>query len=218
MGEMLDLQAADGHKLAAYRATTANEAKGGVVIVQEIFGVNSHIQDVCDQYAANGFVAIAPALFDRIMPGITLDYEPGDVQQGVKYKMQIEDGQALADIDAAAKVIADAGDITVIGYCWGGTLAYLSACRLKSIKKAVGYYGGQVAQNIGETPNVPVLLHFGDQDGSIPMDAVESVKSALPDVPVHVYPAGHGFNCDRRASYDAASAKLALERTLEFIG
>lgn len=218
MGEMIDLTATDGHKCAAYKAVPAGAPKGGVVIVQEIFGVNSHIREVCDGYAKDGFIAIAPALFDRIEPEITLGYQPDDVQQGLKYKMQVSDEDALKDIDAAAKAIADAGEITVIGYCWGGSLAYLSACRLTSINKAVGYYGGQVAQHIAESPKVPVLLHFGDTDASIPMTAVEEVKAKRPDIPVYVYAAGHGFNCDQRGSYDAASAKLALERTLEFIG
>lgn len=218
MGEMIDLTATDGHKCAAYKAVPAGAPKGGVVIVQEIFGVNSHIREVCDGYARDGFIAIAPALFDRIEPEITLGYQPDDVQQGLKYKMQVSDEDALKDIDAAAKAIADAGEITVIGYCWGGSLAYLSACRLTSINKAVGYYGGQVAQHIAEAPKIPVLLHFGDTDASIPMTAVEEVKAKRPDIPVYVYAAGHGFNCDQRGSYDAASAKLARDRTLEFIG
>ncbi|WP_373089520.1 dienelactone hydrolase family protein [Sneathiella sp.] len=217
MGEILELDAKDGHKFSAYKATPDGKPKGGVVIVQEIFGVNSHIRNVCDGYAARGFVAIAPALFDRIRPDITLDYESADVEQGIKYKMQIEDDNALADIDAAAKEIADAGDVTVIGYCWGGSLAYLSACRLSSIQKAVGYYGGQIAQNIDETPKVPIILHFGDSDNSIPMEAVDKIKLARPDIPIYVYSAGHGFNCDKRGSYDAAAARLALDRTLEFI-
>ncbi|MEH6545717.1 MAG: dienelactone hydrolase family protein [Sneathiella sp.] len=217
MGELLRLEAADGHNLAAYKASPEGSPKGGVVIIQEIFGVNSHIQDVCDRYAEMGYVAIAPALFDRLEPNITLGYEADDVTQGIAYKMKIEDQQALDDIDAAAKTIADTGAVVSIGFCWGGTLAYLSACRLSSISKAVGYYGGQISQNLQETPKVPVLLHFGDQDGSIPMKSVDEIMTALPDTPVHVYQAGHGFNCDQRASYDPASAKLAQERTLSFI-
>ena len=217
MGEMLELQAADGHKLSAYKATPEGRVKGGVVVVQEIFGLNSHIKEVCDGYAKEGFVAIAPALFDRIRPGIFLGYSSEDVAEGIKYKTQTTDADALQDIDAAAKEIAGVGDIAVIGYCWGGSLAYLSACRLSSIQKAVGYYGGQVAQHVAETPKVPIILHFGDQDGSIPMTAVEAIKAKRPDIPVYVYHAGHGFNCDQRGSYDAGSAKLALQRTLEFI-
>ncbi|MEX1037092.1 MAG: dienelactone hydrolase family protein [Sneathiella sp.] len=218
MGDMIELTAVDGHKFAAYKVTPDTTPKGVVVIVQEIFGVNSHIKDVCDGYAKAGFVAIAPALFDRIGPNIQLDYAPADVEQGLKYKNQVTDDDALKDIDAAAKEIGTSGDVSVIGYCWGGSLAYLSACRLSSIDKAVGYYGGQVAQNIAEAPKVPVMLHFGNKDASIPMSAVEEVKTTRPDIPVYVYAAGHGFNCDKRGSYDAEAAKLALERTLDFIG
>ena len=218
MGDMIELAAGDGHKFSAYKATPPGNSKSGVVILQEIFGVNSHIQEVCDGYAKEGYVAIAPALFDRVSSGITLTYEQADVQEGLGYMKQVTAEDALKDIDAAAKEIADAGDIAVIGYCWGGSLAYLAACRLKSINKAVGYYGGMIPQNIAEEPKVPIILHFGDQDASIPMSAVEEVKAKRPDIPVYVYPAGHGFNCDHRASYDAESARLALERTLEFIG
>ncbi|MAZ01852.1 MAG: carboxymethylenebutenolidase [Sneathiella sp.] len=217
MGEMITLTAADGHEFAAYKVASNEAPKGCVVIVQEIFGVNSHIKDVCDGYAKAGFNAIAPALYDRISPDIELDYTPKDVEQGLQYKNQVSDETALKDIDAAANEIDASGNAAVIGYCWGGTLAYLSACRLSSIGKAVGYYGGQVAQNIAETPKAPVMLHFGDKDASIPMSAVEEVKAARPDIPVFVYSAGHGFNCDQRGSYDAEAAKLALERTLEFI-
>ena len=217
MGEMITLTAADGHEFAAYRAAPNDEPKGSVVIVQEIFGVNSHIKDVCDGYAKAGYIAIAPALFDRISPDIELDYTPSDVEQGLQYKNQIADEDALKDIDAAAREADASGNVAVIGYCWGGSLAYLSACRLSSIEKAVGYYGGQVAQNIAETPKAPVMLHFGDKDASIPMSAVEEVKAARSDIPVFVYAAGHGFNCDQRGSYDAKAAKLARERTLEFI-
>ncbi|MDF2367786.1 dienelactone hydrolase family protein [Sneathiella sp.] len=217
MGEMIELTAEDSHKLSAYKATPNGEAKGGVVILQEIFGVNSHIKEVCDGYAKKGYIAIAPALFDRVSPNITLNYEQSDIQTGLGYMKQIAAEDALKDTDAAAKEIADAGDITVIGYCWGGSLAYLAACRLSAISKAVGYYGGMIPQNLGEEPKVPIILHFGDEDASIPMSAVDEVKAKRPDIPVYVYSAGHGFNCNHRASYDAESAKLALDRTLEFI-
>ena len=218
MGEIIELTAADGHKFNAYKATPTTTAKGGVVILQEIFGVNNHIKDVCDGYAKQGYVAIAPALFDRVAPNITLAYEQDDIQQGLGYMKKVDSEDALKDIDAAAKLLADAGNVAVIGYCWGGSLAYLAACRLPSIDKAVGYYGGQIPQTIEEEPKVPIILHFGDKDASIPMSAVEDVKTKRPDIPVYVYPAGHGFNCDHRGSYDAEAANLALERTLEFIG
>lgn len=217
MGEMIKLTAADGHKYSAYKVMPTGEPKGGVVILQEIFGVNNHIKEVCDDYAKLGYVAIAPALFDRVAQNVTLGYEQADIQQGLGYVKQITPEEALSDVDAAAKEIADAGDIAVIGYCWGGTLAYLVACRLSTITKAVGYYGGQIAQAIEEEPKVPIILHFGDADATIPMSAVEVVTTKRPDIPVYIYSAGHGFNCNHRASYDATSAKLALERTLEFL-
>ncbi|MCC3306672.1 dienelactone hydrolase family protein [Sneathiella sp. HT1-7] len=217
MGELIELTAEDGHKLSAYKAFPVGKPKGGVVILQEIFGVNIHIKEVCDGYAQQGYIAIAPALFDRVDPNITLNYEQTDIQTGLGYMKQIAADDALKDTDAAAKELADAGDITVIGYCWGGSLAYLAACRLSSISKAVGYYGGMIPQNLGEEPKVPIILHFGDQDASIPMSAVEEVKAKRPDIPVYIYSAGHGFNCDHRGSYDAESAKLALDRTLDFM-
>mgnify|MGYP001793908085 CR=1 FL=1 len=217
MGEMIELTAEDGHKFSAYKAVPTGTPKGGVVILQEIFGVNNHIKEVCDGYAKQGNVAIAPALFDRIGPNITLNYEQPDIQTGLGYMKQIAAEVALKDTDAAANEVADAGNVAVIGYCWGGSLAYLAACRLSSVSKAVGYYGGMIPQNLGEEPKVPIILHFGDKDASIPMSAVEEVKAKRPDIPVYVYPAGHGFNCDHRASYDAASAKLALQRSLDFM-
>ena len=217
MGELIELTAEDGHKLSAYKASPVGKPKGGVVILQEIFGVNIHIKEVCNAYAQQGYVAIAPALFDRVDPNITLNYEQTDIQTGLGYMKQIAADDALKDTDAAAKELADAGDITVIGYCWGGSLAYLAACRLSSISKAVGYYGGMIPQNLAEEPKVPIILHFGDQDASIPMSAVEEVKAKRPDIPVYIYSAGHGFNCDHRGSYDAESAKLALDRTLDFM-
>jgi carboxymethylenebutenolidase len=217
MGEIVTLEASDGHKFNAFKTIPAGKAKGGIVIIQEIFGVNSHIQDVCNRFSELGFVAIAPALFDRIGSNITLGYAADDVKQGIKYKMRIDDHAALMDIDASAKAIADAGAVSTIGYCWGGTLAFLCACHLESIEKAVGYYGGQISQYLQLTPIKPVMLHFGDQDTSIPMKTVDEIMTALSNTPVYVYQAGHGFNCDQRASYDAASAKLALERTLNFL-
>lgn len=213
----LTLTTSDNHSLGAYRADPEGQPKGAIVIIQEIFGVNGYIRSVCDRYAARGYTTIAPALFDRIETGVELDYSPDSVQAGLKMKNAIPPEQSLADIAACIENISDAGPVTVIGFCWGGSLAWLAACRLDGLSKAVAYYGGQVAEYSGETPKVPVLLHFGDQDASIPMDAVEKVKAAHPDIPLYIYEAGHGFSCDQRASYDAPSAALALERTLDFL-
>ena len=218
MGKMIELTAADGHKLAAYRADPAGKPKGAVVVIQEIFGVNNHIKKTADSFAAKGYVAIAPALFDRVERGIDLGYKDADIAAGREIRGKVgSDDRPLADIQAAIAAVKGAGKVATVGYCWGGALAFLSATRLNGIACAVGYYGGTIAQNAGEKPKVPTLLHFGDKDQSIPMTDVEKVKQARPDTTIYVYPAGHGFNCDERGSYDAASAKRALDRTLSFI-
>ena len=217
MGTTVKAKAADGHELGIYRAEPAGRARGGLVVVQEIFGVNSHIRAVCDGYAADGYLAVAPALFDRVERGIELGYQSDDIARGraIREKVSLED--ALADVEAAAQQIAGAGRIGVMGYCWGGTVVWAAATRSRTFSAAVSYYGGGVADLAGEQPNCPVQLHFGEQDQSIPLAGVEKVRAAHPELPVHLYPAGHGFNCDQRASYHAESARLARERTLAFL-
>ena len=184
--------------------------------VEEIFGVTGHIQRVADQYAAAGYRAIAPAMFDRIRRGITLDYK--DVQQGIAYMLELKWPNTLADVGAAAKELRSAGRVAIVGYCWGGLLTWRSACLLSGLSAAVPYYGGGVTTEAEaqRKPLCPVLAHFGEKDHWIPLETVESFKKAQPGVEVHVYAADHGFNCDHRGSYDEASANLALERTLAF--
>lgn len=215
MGETLTLTAADGHTLGAYRADPEGPSKGSLVVVQEIFGVNSHIRSVCDRFAAAGFTAIAPALFDRIEPGIELGYTPDDVASGRDLKGKSPDDAALADIKAALDALPD-GKKGVVGFCWGGYLTWLSATRIDGVDAAVSYYGGGVASKASETPKCPIIMHFGEKDANIPMDQVDTVRNAHPDVPVYVYDADHGFNCDQRGSYDAKSAAEAWERTITF--
>jgi len=217
MGSTVKVKAADGHELGVYRAEPAGRARGGLVIAQEIFGVNSHIRAVCDGFAADGYLVVAPALFDRVEREVELGYQSDDIERGRKLREPISLEQALMDMEAGAKEVAGAGRIGVIGYCWGGTVAWVAATRSKSFAAAVGYYGGGVADLAGEQPNCPVQLHFGDQDQSIPLAAVEKVRAAHPELPVYLYPAGHGFNCDQRGSYHAESARLARERTLAFL-
>ena len=214
---MLQGTAADGHTLGIYRADPAGRARGGLVVVQEIFGVNSHIRAVCEDYAAAGYVAVAPALFDRVERDVQLGYGPDDVTRGraIREKVSLED--ALADVEAAAKEVAGAGPIGVVGYCWGGTVAWVAATRSRTFAAAVSYYGGGVPDLAEEQPNCPVQLHFGEQDHAIPLEGVERLKAAHPELPVYLYPAGHGFNCDQRASYHAESARLARERALAFL-
>jgi carboxymethylenebutenolidase len=218
MGEMLTLQAADGHRFAAYRATPAGTPRGALVVVQEIFGVNSHIKKVTDGFAVDGYLAIAPALFDRVERDYATGYAQADIERGrmVRGKLQIED--ALKDVQAAIREAAKGGRrVGVVGYCFGGTVAWLSATRLDGVAAAVGYYGGGIADAAGEQPKCPTLLHFGETDASIPKEHYEKVQALHPTLPVHIYPAGHGFNCDERGSYHEPSARQARERTLAFL-
>jgi carboxymethylenebutenolidase len=218
MGETIRLTAADGVELSAYRAAPAGRPRGGLVVIQEIFGVNGHIRRVADGFAADGFLAVAPALFDRIEPNLQLGYKNNDIQRGRQLKEQSATDKALADIDAARMKAAEAGAVATIGYCWGGYLSWLSATRLSGLTAAVSYYGGGIGSVAQEKPRCPVPMHFGDKDHAIPLSDVEKVRAAHPTgVEIHVYPAGHGFNCDERASFHADSARLARERSLAFL-
>jgi carboxymethylenebutenolidase len=217
MGETIKLTTSDGATIDAYKALPAGTPRGGIVVVQEIFGVNHHIRSVADSFAADGYLAIAPALFDRVERGIELGYQPKDIEDGLAIRAKTKIDETLADIAAAVTAASAAGKVGIVGYCWGGTLAYLAAARIPGISAAVGYYGGGMAGVLASKLNAPLLLHFGDQDHSIPMSDVEKIRHAHPDVPVHIYPgAGHGFSCDARGSFHPESAKLARERTDAF--
>lgn len=210
------LTAGDGHQFDAYEAHPEG-ASAAVVIVQEIFGVNAHIRSVVDRYAEFGYRAIAPALFDRTERGVELDYDDDGVARGKELAMSIAFQPAMSDVSAAVAHVAETGPVAVVGYCFGGSIAWLAACELP-IAAAVGYYGGQIHSLVDRRPAAPVALHFGALDHAIPLDQVQAIATAHPDVPVHVYDdAGHGFSCDARASYDARSAAIALGRTLEFL-
>jgi carboxymethylenebutenolidase len=213
------LKAADGHEFDAYVAEPAAPAKAGVVIIQEIFGVNGHIRSVADDYASQGYWAIAPALFDRVERNLQLGYGPEDRKKGMQAASQISLETALKDVEAALEHAAGKfgkKKVAVIGYCWGGTLAWLAATRLEP-GAAVGYYGGQIAKHAAEKPRCPVMLHFGEKDAHIPISKIETIRRHHPDLPIFLYDAGHGFNCDQRESYEAQSAALARKRTLEFL-
>lgn len=213
MGSWINLTAGDGFQLSAYRAAPQAKPRAGIVVLQEIFGVNHHIRSVADDFADEGFLVIAPALFDRAERGVELGYGPEDRPKAMELVRKIEMDAALADVAAA---VTEAGKVGVLGYCWGGTLAFAAACRLSGLAAACGYYGGGIAKIRHETPKVPTILHFGQKDEHISMGDVEAIKAAHRDMPVYVYPAGHGFNCNERASYDEASAELARTRTLAF--
>ena len=216
MGEFTTLMARDGHEFNAWLSAPRGAARGALVIAQEIFGVNRHIRGVADGFAADGYLAIAPCLFDRIRRGIELGYSPEDTQQGRGYRMQIPKDKTMLDLAASLNVVKHAGRVAALGYCWGGTLAYLAACELP-VACAVSYYGGQIKDHLDRHPRRPVLYHFGEQDPYIPPTDIEKIRAADPAGTIHLYPADHGFNCDERASYDAASAQLARERTLGFL-
>jgi carboxymethylenebutenolidase len=216
MGETIKLKVADGVTITAYQAHPAGKPKGGMVVCQEIFGVNHHIRAVADRYAAQGYLAIAPGLFDRVEPAVELGYSSTDVPKGVEIRGKTKLEATLADIEASVKAVAGAGPVGLVGYCWGGTLAYAAACRLGGLKAVVGYYGGGIFGMLSEKPKVPLILHFGEKDKHILKEHVDAIKKANPSVPVHVYDADHGFNCDERESYDKASTELATRRTLDF--
>jgi carboxymethylenebutenolidase len=213
---MTRLSARDGHELDAYEVHP-DGATASIVVVQEIFGVNAHIRSVVDRFASFGYRAIAPALFDRGERGVELGYDDAGRTRGIELVMPIAFDAAMLDVAAAVDHVADTGPVAVIGYCFGGSVAWIAACDLP-IAAAVGYYGGQVYGMRDRTPKVPTMLHFGELDHGIPLDQVEAIREAHPDVPVLVYDgADHGFNCDARPQYDARSAAIALGRTLEFL-
>ncbi|VWX58763.1 Carboxymethylenebutenolidase [Burkholderiales bacterium 8X] len=221
MGQFIDLTAKDGFGFPAYVAEPSGQPKGAIVVVPEIFGVNSHIRSVADGYAAEGYLAVAPSTFHRAKPGVELGYSDDDMKAGFGLKTAVEALPApgvLQDIEAAVAYAARGGKVGIVGYCWGGLLTWRAAAKVPGLSAAVPYYGGGMTtpEESALEPKVPVLAHFGDKDHWIPIDTVEAFKKAHPEVEVHVYEANHGFNCDQRGSYDATAAKLAKERTLAF--
>ena len=217
MGEFTTLMARDGHEFRAWLTAPTGKAKGAVVVIQEIFGVNSHIRAVTDSFAADGYVAIAPCLFDRVRMGIELSYTGEEMQEGRGYVMQLKPEETLKDISAALAIVKHGGRVGTVGYCWGGKMAYLAACDLP-VACAVSYYGGGITQVLDKKPKCPVMYHFGERDKHITQEDVAKIKAAHPEGRFYLYPADHGFNCDQRPSYDAPSAALARQRTLEFFG
>ena len=217
MGRSIELTAADGFRLSAWRAEPVGEPRGAVVVAQEIFGVNSHIRNVCDGFAADGYLAIAPALFDRYERGVDIGYTPPDVAKGRELKSQAQIEPALLDVDAARAAVASAGKVAVIGYCWGGFVAWMAAARVAGFACAVPYYGGGILDAAAEQPRCPVMAHFGERDSGIPVAGVRQLMARHPDAQIFIYDADHGFNCDQRAAYNPAAAKIARERTLDFL-
>jgi carboxymethylenebutenolidase len=211
----LQLRASDGNVFPAYIAKPEGRPRGSLLVIQEIFGVNSHIRRVAEQYAAQGYLAIAPALFERQQKGVDLGYDATGFEKGIALMMKATNEGVLADVNAAIDAVAHAGRVGMVGFCWGGRVTYLSACKT-NIAAGVAYYGGGIAQLLPETPRAPVMFHFGEKDTHIPLSDVEKIRQAYPQGTYHLYAAGHGFNCTERADYDAPSARLAFDRTIEF--
>jgi carboxymethylenebutenolidase len=214
---MIELQAADGHRLAAYKAEPAGKPRGAVVVIPEIFGVNKHIKSVADGYAVDGYLVIAPAMFDRAQRGYDTGYSQPEIQAGIAIMQKLDWKHTKLDVDAAMKVAAKGGKVGIVGYCWGGTVAWRAAAATAGLACAVPYYGGGMPNFIGEKPRVPTLCHFGELDQSPTLEQAKAIAQAHPGITAHFYAgAGHGFNCDMRGSYNAEAAKLARSRTLEF--
>ena len=215
MGSQIQFTAADGRILTGYEARPGGEPRGGVVVVQEIFGVTAHIRDVVDAFASAGYHALAPAMFDRLEAGVVLPYT--DIDGGRARVARLSRQDIVADVGGAVMHLAGSGRVGVVGYCWGGTVAWIAAATLP-VSAAVSYYGTRIVENLDLAPACPMQFHFGEEDASIPPERIGQVRAACPAGEVHLYPAGHGFNCTDRADYHADSARLAFERTLDFLG
>jgi carboxymethylenebutenolidase len=218
VGQDIRLTASDKFELGAYRTQPTGKPKGAVVVIQEIFGVNHHIRTVCDRFAVQGYVAIAPSIFDRIEPNFQSGYSPEEVAIARKFVANPDWAAMLLDTQAAIDAVKDVGPVGIIGFCLGGSIAYAAATKLSGLSVAIGYYGGAIVRFADDKPKVPTQLHFGAQDHGIPLSDVEIIRAKRPDVEVFVYEgAQHGFGCDERASYDKASADVARERSLAFL-
>ena len=216
MGTSIELTTSDGHTLGAYKATPDGNPKGGIVVIQEIFGVNQHIKNVTDEFAKNGFLAVAPALFDRTEKGLELGYGQDDFQKGKETRGSLNDEGIQNDVQAAIDEAAKAGKVGIVGYCFGGYVSWLAACKCNGLSAASTFYGGGIHAKREDTPKVPVILNFGDNDGGIPLSQVHDIKEANPEIPCYVYDeAGHGFCCDDRESYNQGACERAHKRTLD---
>ncbi len=219
MGHWIELKPEGAGPIQAWRADPEGKPRGGIVVIQEIFGVNAHIREVTDRFASEGYLAIAPAIFDHIEKGFDVGYDAESQARGMAVAYgKVDFEQVLRDVAAAIAVASEGGKVGIVGYCFGGSIAWAAAGRLPGLSAAVGYYGRRVIDMKDMKPCVPTMLHFGEKDQHIPVASVREVAALHPDVPVHIYPADHGFNCDHRESYDAPSAALARERTLAFFG
>jgi carboxymethylenebutenolidase len=211
------LRSSDGHEFDAHRVDPLGPVRGGVVVVQEIFGVNRHIRAVAARFAAAGWSAIAPSLFDRIERGVELGYDPPGFARGRELVGQLEMPRVLVDMQAAIDALQDVGKIGVVGYCWGGAVAWLSAARLERLSAAVSYYGSRIVNHMDERPRVPTMLQVGRADASLPIEQVRELGRRYPELAIHEYEAGHGFDCDHRADFDSTASAHAMTRSLAWL-
>ena len=213
-GKMIRMTMADGAAVGVYHVEPSGQRRGGLVLVQEIFGVTEHIREQCDRYAAEGYEVLAPALYDREAPGLQAGYTPDGVQAALRIRDQHPFEQSIADVQTCIDSLKSKGPVFIVGYCYGGSVSWAAACRCTGLAAASGYYGSMIPKMADEAPRCPTILHFGRHDKSIPVDAVEALRARHPEVAVHLYDAGHGFNSDRRSDFHAESATLARSRTL----
>lgn len=217
MGQVIELTASDGHRFNAYRAAPTGKIRGALIVVQEIFGVNSHIRSVTDGYAADGYLSIAPAFYDRAQRNYETGYSQDEIQAGIAVMQKLDWNNTMQDVQATLDALKSSGKVAIVGYCWGGTVAWLAAARLSGLSCAIPYYGGGIPGFMDEKPKCPVMFQFGEQDQNPSLEQAKKIAAAHPTAISNFYAAGHGFNCDQRASFDAAASKLARTRTLEFL-
>jgi carboxymethylenebutenolidase len=214
----MKIAAKDGHEFSAYCAKPPGAPRGALIVIQEFFGVNGHIRRVCDQYAADGYLVLSPAIFDRVERDVELGYDEAGMNKGRELRAKLDLSECMVDIQATIDAAASAGKVAALGYCWGGSLAYIASARLNGLACAIGYYGAQIAAHVNETPRVPVMLHYAEKDEYLPQSDIEKVRNAHPSVVIYQYPGTeHGFNCDDRRFYEPKSAATARERTLSFL-
>jgi len=214
-GKMISMTMGDGAKIGVYHVEPEGTRRGGLVLIQEIFGVTDHIKELCDGYAADGYEVLAPSLYDRESPGFQASYNPEDFQKAISLaRNEHPFDLSIADTQVCVDALKGKGPVFITGYCYGGSVAWAAACRVNGLNASSGYYGGNIAQMAEETPRCPIILHFGKHDDHVPPSVGDTVKALHPEVEIYVYDAGHGFNSDRRADYNEACAKLARDRTL----
>jgi carboxymethylenebutenolidase len=214
MGQVTLKSRFDGFELDAYHTPVPDARRGGLVLIQEIFGVTDHIRELADGFAADGYETIAPAFYDRLERGFAADYSQDAIQKGVRYSTETPWDQVAGDLQAAIDALKP--PVFVTGFCWGGAATWAAACRCEGVSAAAGFYGRRISEMVDETPQAPIILHFGKTDASIPMEKVDEIREKHPEVPIYLYEAGHGFVSDRRADYNADCARLARLRTLAF--